>query len=125
MRERRRYVRANGLVLVNFKVPNLQIEGKSSAYDISEAGVRITVDKKLEAGTLVEMELYLPGSSQPILAKGEIVWSEKCEKKINTQVLAKKEYFYAGIKFTVIDENNILRIANYVRRKTEQNKPKL
>ena len=125
MRERRRYVRANGLVLVNYKIPDMHLEGKSSAYDVGGTGVRITVDKKLEAGTLVEMELYLPGSSQPILVKGEIVWSEKCEEKINTQVSPKKEYFYAGIKFTVIDENNILRIANYVRRKTEQNKPKL
>lgn len=125
MRERRRYVRANGLVLVNYKIPDMHLEGKSSAYDVGGTGLRITVDKKLEAGTLVEMELYLPGSSQPILAKGEIDWSEKCEEKINTQVSPKKEYFYVGIKFTVIDENNILRITNYVRRKTKQNKPKL
>lgn len=125
MRERRRYVRANGLVLVNFKVPDLQIEGKTSAYDVGGTGVRITVDKKLEAGTLVEMELYLPGSSQPILAKGKVVWSEKCEEKMNTPISPKKEYFYAGVEFTVIDENNILRIANYVRRKTQQHKQEL
>lgn len=125
MRERRSYVRANGLVLVNYKIPDMHLEGKSSAYDVSGTGVRITVDTKIESGALIEMELYLPGSSQPILAKGKVVWSEKCEEKINTRVPPEKEYFYTGIKFTIIDENNTLRIANYVRRKTQQNKPKL
>ena len=125
MRKRRRYLRANGLVLVNFKVPDLQIEGKSSAYDVGGIGVRITVEKKLETGALIEMELYLPGSSQPILAKGKVVWSEKCKEKANAQILPKKEYFYAGVEFTVIDENNILRIVNYVHRKAQQHKQEL
>lgn len=125
MRERRRYVRANGLVLVNYKVSDLQIEGKSSAYDVGGTGVRITVEKKLETGALIEMELYLPGSSQPILAKGKVVWSEKCKEKANAQISPKKEYFYAGVEFTVIDENNMLRIVNYVRRKAQQHKQEL
>ena len=59
MKERREYVRSNGLVLVNYKIPELHLEGKSSAYDISEAGVRITVDKQLNSGTSIEMEIYL------------------------------------------------------------------
>lgn len=116
MRERRRFVRANGLVLVNFKIPDKQWEGKSSAFDVCGAGLRITVDKKLEAHAQIEMEIYLPGSSQPIMAKGEVVWSQKCK---DTQASGKK-YFYAGIKFTTIDENSQTRIVNYVQRKSQQ-----
>ena len=131
MRERRKYVRSDGLVLVNYRIPEMQMEDKSSAFDIGGAGVRITVDKKLKAGILVEMEIYLPGDSQPILAKGKVVWVEKCnpspytvnelgKEKEETQIAPKKEYFYAGIKFTVIDENNKTRIASYVCRKIHQ-----
>lgn len=117
MQERRRYVRSNGLVLVNYKIPQLQTEGKSSAFDISATGVRITVEKQLDFGSVVEMEIYLPGNSQPILAKGDVVWSRKCEDKTAFRIKPKKEYFYAGINFTVIDDNNKNRIINYVNRK--------
>lgn len=124
MRERRQFVRTNGLVLVNFKVPDEHLEGKSSAFDVSGAGLRITVDKQLAAGAQIEMELYLPGNSQPILARGRIVWSQKCKQEtVNIQASA-KEYFFAGIKFTAIDENNRERIISYVRRKSQQSKEK-
>ena len=120
MQERRRYVRANGLVLVNYKVPDLQLEGKSSAYDISGGGLRITTNKKLSSEASVEMEIYLPGSSQPIIAKGEVVWSDKVKEK--KQLQGPEEYFFSGIKFTVIEEENRNRIINYVRRKVHQRK---
>ncbi|MBL7085100.1 MAG: PilZ domain-containing protein [Candidatus Omnitrophica bacterium] len=122
MRERRKYVRSDGLVLVNYKIPNLHLEGKSSAFDIGENGVRITVEKELKVDTPLEMEIYLPGSSQPIMAKGEVVWAQKCKEKLNIQQAPKKEYFYAGIKFTVIDENSKNRIVNYVHHKIHQAK---
>ena len=125
MEERRRYVRANGLLLVNYKIPQLQLEGKSSAYDVSGSGVRITVDKKLKLGSLVEMEIYLPGNSQPILAKGEIIWTQRCATKAESQITPQKEYLYVGIKFTSIDENNKNKIVNYVHRKLRQAKVKM
>lgn len=127
MRERRKYVRSNGLVLVNYRIINLQMEGKSSAYDVGGAGVRITVDRKLKINTLAEMEIYLPGDSQPILAKGEVVWAKECKEKASaeTATVPKKDYFYAGIKFTVIDESNKNRIVNYVHRKIHQEKKRI
>ena len=45
MRERRRYVRSNGLILVEYR--GLKVEGKSSAFDVSGVGLRITIDVKL------------------------------------------------------------------------------
>ena len=125
MRERRKYVRSDGLVLANYRIPELQMEGKSSAYDVSGAGVRITVDKKLNSGALVEMEIYLPGDSRPIVAKGEVIWAQKCKKKTAVSLTPEKEYFYAGIKFTVIDENNRNRIDQYTNRKVHQAKKKI
>ena len=120
MLERRKYVRSNGLVLVNYKIPDLKIDGKSSAFDISGIGLRITVDKKLEKGTAVEMEIYLPRSSQPLLAKGEVMWAQRCKEKLAPQIAAKNEYFFIGIKFAFIDEKNKNRITDYVSRKVHK-----
>lgn len=124
MEERREYVRSNGLVLVNYKVPELQLEGKSSAFDVCGSGVRITMDSKLNPGALIEMELYLPGNSQPIVVKGQAIWSQKCLEQAKSQLEPPKEYFYVGIKFTSIDENNKNKIIHYVHRKLHQLKGK-
>lgn len=124
MRERRKYVRADGLVLVNYKFPKLNIEGKSSAYDISGIGLRITVDRLLAVESLAELEIYLPGSSQPILAKGKVIWAQRCKENqtITIGKQEKTEYFYTGIQFTLLEESNKERILNYVQRKLVQYK---
>ncbi|MBN2097383.1 MAG: PilZ domain-containing protein [Candidatus Omnitrophica bacterium] len=117
MHERRRYVRANGLVLVNFKIHQHQLQGKCSAFDVSGTGVRITAEQKVNIGAEAEMEIYLPGSSQPILAKGKVIWTEKAKESPATQISAQKEYFYVGVEFTVITVKNKEKIVNYVNRK--------
>lgn len=122
MREKRRYVRTNGLVLVNYRIPSLQLEGKSSAFEISVGGVRIAVDKVLENDVLVEMEIYLPGNSQPILTKGKTIWAKQYAEKKDAPAQSPKTYFYSGIKFTAIDKNSQERISDYVHRKLHQPK---
>ena len=124
MRERRSYVRLNGLVLVNYKTADGKLEGKSSAFDISGVGLRITAAKKLAIGTPVEMEIFLPGSSQAILAKGQVTWVQKYKQELSAQIAPQGEYFYAGIEFLTIDENSKNRIINYVFRKARQLKEK-
>ncbi|MBL7084487.1 MAG: PilZ domain-containing protein [Candidatus Omnitrophica bacterium] len=115
MRERRRYVRSNGLVVVEYK--GLKIKGKSSAFDVSGVGLRITIDVKLNVGTQVEMDIYLPSDSRPIKAEGNVVWVEKCTDKTDVKLGPKKEYFYNGIELTHIDENDRKKIALYVHKK--------
>jgi len=122
MEERRESIRSNGLVLVNFKAQ--QANGKSSAYDISEAGVRITTEEELAIGESLEMEIYLPGDSQPIIAKGEVIWVEKRQIKQENQVEMDSNYYYAGIKFTTLGERNRIKIDGYVQRKIAQSKNK-
>ncbi|MBN3039343.1 MAG: PilZ domain-containing protein [Candidatus Omnitrophica bacterium] len=115
MEEKRRYVRSNGLVLVDYK--GIKIEGKCSAFDVSGIGVRLIVDRKLDVGTNVEVELFLPGDSQAVPAKGKIVWIKKCKETEETNVEKKKEYYYAGVELTEIDERSRVRISKYVYRR--------
>lgn len=43
------------------------------AYDISLAGVRYELDLALPEGTCVEVEIQLPGASNPIRGSGQVV----------------------------------------------------
>ena len=79
--------------------------------------MRITIDLKLNIGTQVEMEIYLPGDSRPIKAKGNVIWVEKCIDKRDVDIGPKKGYFYNGIAFTHIDENDRKKIALYVHKR--------
>ena len=115
MREKRRFVRSNGLVLLDYK--GSRIEGKCSAFDISGVGVRLTVDKEMEVGTEVDADLYLPGDSQPVKVKAKVVWIQLCKESKETAREKKKKYFYAGLEFTYIGKNNKKKVINYVYRK--------
>jgi Tfp pilus assembly protein PilZ len=115
MRERRKYVRFNDLVLIDYK--GEQVEGKSSVLDIGGGGIRLIADKRLKVDSDVELEIYLPGDSQPIKVSGKIVWVQACKERPNSESKPQKEYFYTGIKFTFLDENNRKKIANFISRK--------
>ncbi len=79
---------------------------------MSGTGARITLEKKLEIGTIVEMVIYLPGDSKSIPALGDVVWSHR--------VAQAEHMFYASIKFTVITTKNRTRIIEYVDRKFQR-----
>ncbi len=115
MQEKRRFVRSNGLVLVDYK--GTKIEGKCSAFDISGVGLRLTLDKELELGVEVDVDLYLPGDSQPVKAKGKVVWLQLCKETEETDIEKKKKYYYAGIEFTHIGDDSKKKVINYVYRK--------
>lgn len=114
MQEKRKYVRANGLLNVKYKIPTLQVEGKSLAVNISGGGIRIHVKTKLESTalpeskTIIELEVTLPNDTLPIFAKGEIVWSSI------TNTGRKEGFFDTGIKFIEIKDYDRDRIIKYV-----------
>ena len=115
MQERRKFIRSNGLVLVDYK--GTQVQGKCSAFDVSGVGVRLTVDKELKVGTEVDVDLYLPGDSQPVKARGKVVWVQLCKKTKGSAIEKEKTYYYAGIEFTHIAGDNRKKVVNYVYRK--------
>lgn len=114
MQEKRSYVRSKGLVLVEYK--GEQLKGKSCIFDVSGAGLRLTLDKKLETGFRAELEIYLPGNSKPIKTEGKIVWVEKAKEQPDFESKTPKEYFYSGIKFIDISNWDREKIANFVYR---------
>ncbi|MFH1045502.1 MAG: PilZ domain-containing protein [Candidatus Omnitrophota bacterium] len=124
--DRRKHPRSNGLVVINYTIPEFEFGGKSSAFDVSATGVRIIVEKKLKIATVVEMEIYLPGDSQAIPTIGEVVWSRPLKETPAHAAIAEhvKELYYASIIFTVIAQKNRQRVSEYIERKITVHEPK-
>lgn len=115
MQEKRRFVRSNGLILVDYK--GARIEGKCSAFDVSGIGVRLTIDTEMEVGAEVGADLYLPGDSQPVKVKAKVIWIQLCKESEETAIEKKKKYYYAGLEFIYIGEDNKKKVIDYVYRK--------
>ena len=51
---------------------DLRLEGH--VYDISMGGVRIELDRPLDPGEIVALQLLLPGTQSPVQASASVVW---------------------------------------------------
>ncbi len=98
--ERRRYVRLKTPINIAYTIPNGATIHNITTEDISADGLRFqTRDKKLDEEAVVELRLDIPLASNPVHAKGRIVW----KKKIS---LEDKAPFDVGIEFAEIEEDN-------------------
>lgn len=106
--ERRKFVRLSAPIGVKYSRVRSTKSQTSLSRDISGGGVRLWVMDPLEAGELVELEITLPNLvGQPILAKGEIVWSRAESDSTKTQ----REI---GVKFLDIQPEDLNRLFHYV-----------
>ena len=104
MSEKRKFMRFDVAVEVEYMVPGngTPIEGISVTRNLSREGMQITVNGKLVPGTELEIKLRIPEDVAPVYAKGDLVWVEKSEVKVESA---------AGVKFTQMspfDRNRIL-----------------
>ncbi len=98
--ERRRYVRLKTPINIAYTIPNGATIHNITTKDISADGLRFqTRDKKLNEDDVVDLRLDIPLASNPVHAKGRIVW----KKKIS---LEDKAPFDVGIEFAEIEEDN-------------------
>ncbi len=107
MKERRRFMRFNVTVEVEYIVPGngTPIEGISITRDLSREGMQIAINNKLLPGTELEIKLKIPGSDAPIYAKGSIVWIRKAKEESEA---------IAGVKITNVSSFDRNRILDHV-----------
>ena len=102
MSERRKHLRFNAQTDLEFRtLTHNPIFGKALARDLSKEGIRFDLKERVEAGTLVEVCLNVPGDNLPVFATGKIAWADGIE---------------AGVKLTKISQNDRGRILEYVYR---------
>ncbi|MBI3318390.1 MAG: PilZ domain-containing protein [Candidatus Omnitrophica bacterium] len=97
--ERRRFPRYR----VDWPIRYRRIPGNhapAKTRDVSQTGVGLLLQEKLEAGTHVELELTLSGQEKPVIAFAEIVWSKEVSSREGSGGVRN---FFTGLRFKGMD----------------------
>ena len=107
MYERRRHVRVESPILVEFPNPATIKTERSYTQDVSESGMRFPTPVRLQIGQQLPLTLELPFSSLAIQATGEIVWIREMAR------LGAPQYDI-GIRFRWLEDPDRQRLARHL-----------
>ena len=86
LNDNRRYPRKDVTTGINYRVIT-PLGGKGLTKNISEGGLCIILDKKIPAGTMLELKFELPGKeSVPVEIFAKVIWQKEKEGKFLTGV---------------------------------------
>ena len=98
--EKRKYIRLKTPIPVAYTVSDTGNVYNSITKDISADGLRFdSKAKDLKEGSVVELKLEIYGASNPVHAKGSIVWKKQLSLEDNAP-------YDVGVEFTRIEEDN-------------------
>ena len=100
--DRRNHPRFETSLRISYKTPIE--EGISWVKDISRGGIRLFLDKTLEIGTLMHLEIKLPYDRRPVLAQSSVVWKDDDD---------------AGLVFDDVNDADLDRILEYIDNKKQ------
>jgi len=105
MTERRKFMRFKALLDVLYNaLGNQPKKSKCQLKDFSREGLRMSSEDSLERGSLLELEMQIPGDNLPVYAFGEVAWSERMNESS----------FDSGVKITKIERFDRARLLDYV-----------
>lgn len=105
MTERRKFMRFSTWLDVLYNaLGGPTIKMKSRLKDLSKEGIRMSSDMSMEKGSVLELEMKIPGDNIPIFALGEVAWTEKTGNAA----------YDAGIRFTRIERFDRAKLLDYV-----------
>ena len=117
MRERRGYVRLSESLKIAYNIIDVSsVKGSGISDNISGAGICFPTKHQLHCGNKVKLEISLPHVSEPIVAKGIIVWF-RLQKDVEFP-------YIVGIKFTDIDPFDQGKILNFIRDSIKEGREK-
>ncbi|MFH1202662.1 MAG: PilZ domain-containing protein [Candidatus Omnitrophota bacterium] len=113
MEERRRFVRLNTLVKVEYAIIEKAGDGLgSTTKNISMGGICLFLDKMIDKGTVLGLKIYIKEEVLPIQARGRVVWIEKFDMGEGD----KASHLEAGIEFSQISDADRQRLSKYIFR---------
>lgn len=105
MEERRKFMRFPASVDVRYAASREDIEGSAMSRDVSREGIGFPGNWQMAKGTLLELEISVPGEIAPIFAHGEVAWVRRSSER---------DDFDAGIKVVKMDPFDRSRLLEYV-----------
>jgi len=111
MKERRRFIRLNSAISVNYKkLDSAAQEEEIFSRNISEGGICLIVGDRLNEGDLLKLNISIPRHRTIINVNGRVVWI----REIPVAAESGKKTFRAGIEFVGIDRQAARQIEEYV-----------
>lgn len=109
-REKRVFERIDSLIDVRYKGMTDDIRGYSLTKDVSEGGMGLPVNGRIQSGTLLELEIILERLKRKIemAAVVKVVWSRR-----NAEHWMPR--YSAGLKFVEISPSDKDALVNYAR----------
>jgi c-di-GMP-binding flagellar brake protein YcgR len=105
--ERRKYLRINRSLRVNYQIGNDVLNLAYSTKDISVAGIHLCLYQKLAVGSILKLYIYFQNSREPVLFLGKVIW---------TREASSIDYpFEAGIEFDSNDSSLRSKIQSYIQ----------
>lgn len=104
MTEKRRFRRFRVYMNIFYNELN-NISPKTSYYlkNLSRDGLGLYGERLLEKGSIVELQINIPGDDEPVDAVGEVIWSRKKNEYCNE----------AGMQFRTIKNEDRFRLLDY------------
>jgi len=110
--ERRRHARFRKKLAIRYHViKHSRIKNRCRSIDISEGGMKLLLSEKLDKGTMLEIQIRIPNSGKNIDAEGCVAWAEEITKRDAFG----RRLFYAGIKFSAINEPDGSSLLEYIK----------
>ena len=94
MKEKRRHIRIDADLEVTYRIVKDYARNRARSIDISKGGIRLPSYRKLQPGTILQLEIHTALSVKPLAMNGGVVWAKEREDA--------KFPFEMGIKFIKI-----------------------
>ena len=115
-KERRRFKRFDAFMSVKMSSEHAgQISGVSLSNDLSREGIKISTNKTIARGAVVDLEIAIPDDPKPVYTTGEVVWVTKKADTIDKE-------FELGVKFLMMDPVDKFRVLDYAYNSWLENK---
>lgn len=114
-KEKRKFIRVPLCAKLNFQVHEKdKVSGESLpavTKNISMKGICFVSEKQLTSGSMISIELHLPGKSLPLHLEGQIRWSKQLKQKGPVTM------YESGVTLFVVNKNDEGRLADYICEK--------
>lgn len=109
-KERRRFRRLDTVLDIRYEVPeNPRISQSGKTRDISQGGIGVIILEKFKPGTQLRIWVKFPNLKEELFMLGDVAWVREITKEKE-----EKRIFYAGIRFTAVDNVSQLKLGDFI-----------